>query len=191
MPYLLAGLGNPGKEYMHTRHNIGQLVVDNLLKKLNIYKNMKKSIGEFWVTDINNDNIYLYKPLCYMNESGSYIAKALNKYNIQINNLVIIHDDKDIPFGNIKFKFSGSSGGHRGIQSIINSVGKDFVRLKCGIGRCDIVDTAEFVLSNFICEERKMLSAFLEYVAEAVLYFVNNGLSNAMNLYNKRARKNQ
>ena len=189
MPYLIAGLGNPGKEYMHTRHNIGQLVLNKLSNKVNISQSIRKNIGEISVADIDNNNLYLYKPCCYMNESGSYIAKALNKLKVSMNNLLVIHDDKDISFGNIRFKFDGSSGGHRGVQSIINNIGKQFVRLRCGIGASDITDTSEFVLSNFSSEEKQRLPEFLEYAADAVLYFINEGLSNAMNFYNKRDQR--
>lgn len=191
MSYLIAGLGNPGREYKNTRHNIGQLVLERLCNKINITKTIKKNIGDISVAAINNNDLYLYKPCCYMNESGGYIAKALYKLNISLNNLLVIHDDKDISFGNIRFKFDGSSGGHRGVQSIINCIGKDFIRLKCGIGKTSITDTSEFVLSNFTNEERKILPEFIEYAAEAVLYFINEGLSNAMNFYNRRAQKKE
>jgi len=92
-----------------------------------------------------------------MNESGSYVARALDKFNMSLSNLIVVHDDKDIPFGNIRFKFDGSSAGHRGVQSIINVIGKDFLRLRCGIGTPYIDDTVEFVLSNFTGDEKKIL----------------------------------
>jgi PTH1 family peptidyl-tRNA hydrolase len=189
MKYLVVGLGNPGEEYNYTRHNIGQLVIEKLCTKFSDITHMRKNIGDFWISNLKGHCIYLFKPYCYMNESGIYIAKALKKFNIPQNKLLTIHDDKDISFGRLKFKYDGSSGGHRGIQSIINCLGKDFTRLRCGIGAADIGDTAEYVLNHFTNEEKKILEDFLEKAAEAVVYFLNEGLNNAMNYYNRRVSK--
>jgi PTH1 family peptidyl-tRNA hydrolase len=189
MKYLIVGLGNPGEKYKFTRHNIGHLVLDKLCSKLDVISHLEKNIGFFWEAYVYEHTFYLFKPLCFMNESGAYVAKALNKLNMSLDNLVVVHDDKDIPFGNIRFKFGGSSAGHRGVQSIINVIGKDFLRLRCGIGASYIENTAEFVLNNFMGDERKILNEFLEYAADAILYYTAEGLSNAMNCYNRKASK--
>lgn len=190
MKHLIAGLGNPGEKYKYTRHNIGQLVIEKLCAKFSDATHIRKNVGDLWEYNLNGNCLYLFKPYCYMNESGIYIAKALNKFNISVSNLLTIYDDKDISFGCLRFKYGGSSGGHRGIQSIINIVGEDFIRLRCGIGAADIGDTAEFVLKHFTNEEKKILEDFLEKAAEAVLYFLKEGLNNAMNYYNRRVSKN-
>jgi PTH1 family peptidyl-tRNA hydrolase len=186
MAFLIAGLGNYEKKYEYTRHNIGYLVVDKLLSELKEYERLEKSYGIFFITEWEAKTLYLFKPYCYMNESGGYISKALYYLNLSLVNLIVIHDDKDLPFGTLKIKLGGSSGGHRGVESIINTVGKEFVRFRCGIGSPDIADTAEYVLSSFNNLEKMKLPEFLLHVSEAVFYFIKNGLNRAMSQYNRK-----
>jgi PTH1 family peptidyl-tRNA hydrolase len=181
--FLVATLGNPGPEYAKTRHNIGHMVFDKVIERLNLtVKNIK--IGSISLFEEEAKTFYLYKPLCYMNESGFYIKKIKDKFSVASDRILIIHDDKDLPFGKIKFKSGGGSAGHRGVASIVEQIGKNFIRLKLGIGVENIVDTSEFVLSKFSRQEQVILEEFLMMAAQSLYIYMCQGLAVAMNLYN-------
>ncbi|MFH1413820.1 MAG: aminoacyl-tRNA hydrolase [Candidatus Omnitrophota bacterium] len=189
---LIAGLGNPGKIYLNSRHNIGFLAVQALSK---IYKiPLKTDRGTFSLSGkgkVDNKNIILAMPQTFMNLSGIALKQLLKKYKIDLNNLLIVCDDLDLEFGRLKLKPGGSSGGHRGLKSIIDLIGKDrFARLRVGIGRPAYdIEEANYVLSAFPRVEKSRLNKTLDRVALCCRSWVSEGISETMNIYNVHTRK--
>ena len=184
--FLIIGLGNPGREYKDTRHNIGFMVIDRIAVRLNAQgiKVQAKAI----VTNAlyQERRLILAKPQTYMNLSGQSVQGLLHFYKIPIENLVVMHDDLDIPFGTIRIRPSGGPGGQRGMASTIEQLGtKDFPRLRLGIGRPPgRMDPKDYVLQDFSKEDQKLLPEVLDRAADAALEFVIKGLSAAMTKYN-------
>ena len=184
--YLLIGLGNPGREYRENRHNVGFMLIDLLAKRLDArgLKLQSKAI----VTSANADGykLLLAKPQTYMNLSGHAIQGLAHFYKLPLENLLVAHDDLDLPFGTIRLRPGGGPGGQKGIASAIERLGtKDFARLRIGIGRPPgRMDPADYVLQNFSREEAKTLAEILDRASEAALEFVKNGLDQAMNKFN-------
>ncbi|MHB8173770.1 MAG: aminoacyl-tRNA hydrolase [Nitrospirota bacterium] len=183
---IVAGLGNPGAEYAGTRHNIGFMVVDVLAEKLLGKGSYKKSFGAYTArADFEGEILFLMKPQTYMNLSGDAVGEAIRYYKLAPPDLVVIHDDMDLPLGRIRIRSSGGGGGHRGVTSVISRVGGDFIRVRVGIGRPDPrLDPADYVLSRFIEEERKAVEETVATAAEAVLAIFKKGLTAAMNRFN-------
>ncbi|GAB4544368.1 MAG: aminoacyl-tRNA hydrolase [Anaerolineales bacterium] len=185
-PYLIIGLGNPGREYKDTRHNIGFMLIDRLALRLNAQgiKVQAKAI----VTNAlyQERKLILAKPQTYMNLSGQSVQGLLHFYKIPIENLIVAHDDLDLPFGSIRVRPGGGAGGQRGMASAIERLGtKDFPRLRLGIGRPPgRMDAAAYVLQNFSKEDQTLLPGILDRAADAALVFVIDGLSKAMNQFN-------
>jgi PTH1 family peptidyl-tRNA hydrolase len=145
---VIIGLGNPGQQYHFTRHNIGFLVIDELAQKYNASWQKKTNREETEIV-INNHKIILIKPQTFMNDSGKIIP-ALLKQGIKAENILVIHDELEKPFGKIALKHEGSHRGHNGLRSIIQACGDNFLRLRCGIGRPELrEDVPDYVLSNF------------------------------------------
>lgn len=168
---LIIGLGNPGKKYAQTRHNLGFMVLDALGTAI-----------------AKKDNFLLVKPQTYMNLSGQAVAKIARYYKIKPEEILIIHDDKDLPFGKIRIRHKGSAGGHLGVQSVIDALKTDkFSRLKIGIGKPDIKNTEKFVLQKFSSEERKKLP---EIINQAILLIDNNKTPPETYSRKKRLRRN-
>ncbi len=183
---IVAGLGNPGAEYAGTRHNVGFMVVDALAGKLLGKGSYKKSFGAFTArAEFEGEPLFLMKPQTYMNLSGDAVGEAARYYKLAPSDVVVIHDDMDLPLGRIRIRSSGGGGGHRGVASVIAHVGGDFIRVRVGIGRPDPrLDPADYVLSRFIEEERKEVEETVANAAEAVLTIFKRGLSAAMNKFN-------
>lgn len=184
--YLLIGLGNPGREYRDTRHNIGFMLIDRLIVRLNA-RGMKMQSKAIVTTATYEDRkLILAKPQTYMNLSGQSAQGLLNFYKIPVENMLIAHDDLDIPYGAIRIRPKGGPGGQGGMASTISQLGtKDFPRLRLGIGRPPgRMDPAAYVLQDFSREEMKVLSEIVDRAADAALEFVKNGLNAAMNKYN-------
>ncbi|AHF60685.1 hypothetical protein P344_01430 [Spiroplasma mirum ATCC 29335] len=147
---LIVGLGNPGDEYKYTRHNIGFLALDRLVEKFNPYGPKKNFNAFYWETKINDEKIILMKPQTYMNLSGNAVLAIKQFYKINLEDIIIIHDDKDIKFGALKIKMGGSSAGQNGIKDLINKLGsKNFKRIQVGIGRDQQIDLKDWVLGKF------------------------------------------
>lgn len=187
MIYLIAGLGNPGKEYLFTRHNVGFLSIDLLSECFNIplKKKIKKSYSGNKFVDENN--IILMKPLTYMNLSGTVIQSALARFRVIPENLIVIHDDLDLPLGKIRIKKKGTSAGHKGIQSVIDNIhNNNFIRIRIGIKSeyKENLSTEEFVLSQFSKSEIKILKESIKKIPEIVLTMINHSIEKAMNDYN-------
>lgn len=192
---LIIGLGNPGKKYIKTRHNIGFRVADELAEKLEIRNWKLKSKLKALISEgiFNNEKILLAKPQTFMNLSGQAVKALSIYYKINPQNIWIIHDDIDLPLGTFKISQNISSAGHKGIQSIIDSLGtKDFVRFRVGI-KPDIgyqasdvrkLNTEKFVLEKFTKEEEKRISQVIKKTTNALLVALEDGVEKAMNEYN-------
>ena len=167
---IIIGLGNPGKQYHHTRHNIGFLIVDALAEKYNTSW-QKKADRETADIEINDEKITLVKPQTFMNSSGKVIPSLL-KQGIKAENLLVVHDELEKPFGKIEFRTGGSHRGHNGLRSIIEFCGADFMRLRFGIGRPESKEeVAQYVLSNFFeptAELEKMIDKAVTMIEEVL-----------------------
>ncbi|MBV6392933.1 MAG: Peptidyl-tRNA hydrolase [Anaerolineales bacterium] len=188
-PHLLIGLGNPGREYKDTRHNIGFMLVDHLAERIGA-RGLKVQSKAIVTSGLYEETkIILAKPQTYMNLSGQSVQGLLHFYKIPLENLIVAHDDLDIPFGAIRIRPTGGPGGQRGMANTIELLGtKDFPRLRLGIGRPPgRMDPKDYVLQNFSKDEAKILPEILSRAADAAIEFVMNGLNSAMNKFNGMA----
>ena len=179
--WLVAGLGNPGDEYTDTRHNIGFVVIDALAARYSISLKQKTSNYIFGRGFIEDQKVILVKPLTFMNRSGIAVRDVLYK-NEEIDNLIIIHDDLDLEPGVVRIREKGSSGGHNGIQSIIDFLNsKDFIRLKIGIGRSERIYPEKYVLRPFSKKERPLIEEAVIRSVDAVVDITTKGVAKAQN----------
>ena len=186
--HIVIGLGNPGREYARTRHNVGFDVIDVLSEKLNI--NVSKSamhglIGEGMV---NGEKLMLVKPQTYMNLSGQCVSEIVSFYKVPMENVMVVFDDIDLPLGKLRLRKEGSAGTHNGMRSIIGLLGRqDFPRLRVGVGKKpEGWDLADWVLSHYATEEDRKIQfeAFLQ-AADTVIDWTKNGMDSAMRAANK------
>jgi len=184
--FLIIGLGNPGREYKDNRHNIGFMLIDRLAVRLNARGIKLQSKAIVTSALYEERKIILAKPQTYMNLSGQSVQGLLHFYKIPTENLIVAHDDLDIPFGTIRIRPGGGPGGQRGMASTIELLGtKDFPRLRIGIGRPPgRMDPSDYVLQDFSKEEQKLVSETLDRAADAALTFVTEGLNKSMNKFN-------
>jgi PTH1 family peptidyl-tRNA hydrolase len=189
--FLLIGLGNPGREFRANRHNAGFMVIDRLAVRLNAQGMKLQSKAIVTSSFHENKKLILAKPQTYMNLSGHSVQGLANFYKLPLENLLVTHDDLDLPFGTIRLRPGGGPGGQKGVASAIEHLGtKDFVRLRIGIGRPPgRMDAADYVLQDFSPDEMKTLSAILDRAADAALTFVEDGLDTAMNKFNGEIRE--
>jgi PTH1 family peptidyl-tRNA hydrolase len=188
---LIVGLGNPGKKFEKTRHNLGFLVVESLKSKIKSFSNWKKSkkfLSEISEGKINNEKVILAKPQTFMNNSGKAVKPLIENCKLKIENLIVVHDDLDLPLGKIKISLGRGSGGHKGVQSIIEELGtKNFVRLRIGIqpknGKPERPE--KFVLQRFKKEEEKIIKKVIKKTIEVVELLLKEGLEKAMTEFNK------
>ena len=189
-PFLLIGLGNPGREYANTRHNCGLMAIDRLAVRLNArgMKVMSKAI--VMDSKYEDHKLILAKPQTFMNLSGQSVQGLAHFYKIPNENLMILSDDLDLPFGTIRIRASGGPGGQRGLSSILEKLGtKDIPRMRLGIGRPPgRMEPADYVLQNFSRDDLKSISEILDRAADAAIEFVTNGLTAAMNKFNGDTR---
>lgn len=184
--HCIAGLGNPGKKYQHTRHNVGFHLVDLLAEDCRISLSSAKWDCEIGKGLLAGEEVLLVKPLTYMNRSGLAIARVIDFYKLSHQNLIVVHDDMDIPLGRIKLVLKGSSGGHNGVSSVIDSLhSNEFPRLKIGIGRpLAKQKPEEFVLTPFSDDEKILLNQALQKAKDAAYVVLERGMETAMNLFN-------
>ena len=183
----IIGLGNPGFKYKKTRHNIGFIAVDFLAGNEKWQKSKKGNLEYVWV-NTNDTETELIKPQTYMNNSGVSVAYIKKKNpKMSATDLVVIHDDVDIPFGETKITLTGSSGGNNGIKSIINHLGtQDFIRLRIGIGKDPNIPTDKYVLQKFTKDEKDKLKNILEKTDKAIQMIINDEIEQAQKYYNTK-----
>ena len=185
---VIVGLGNPGTQYRMSRHNIGFQVVDRLARLNHIpirTKRFKSLSGTGW---IDSQEVLLSKPMTFMNRSGEAVKKTTDFFRLKMEDLVVVHDDLDLPFGRLRFKQRGGDGGHQGIRSIIERMGgNSFLRLKVGIGRPPQgMDPADYVLDVFDRTEQSLLDQILSQAAGSLKVVLLEGLQKAMNQFQKK-----
>lgn len=181
---LVVGLGNPGKEYASTRHNIGFMCVDNYVGNCD-WKEKFNALYQQVV--INGEKVLFIKPLTYMNLSGQAVRGFVDYFKIDIEDILIIQDDLDLALGKIRLKINSSAGGHNGIKSIINELGTDnFARLKIGIAHSEFSDTKDYVLGKFNEEDMKVINASILLSKQIIDSFLNVGIEKTMNKYNTK-----
>lgn len=186
--WLIAGLGNPGKRFERTRHNVGFMVVDELAKRLQGDGKLRRFDAEIAERSTSVGRLILLKPQTFMNSSGNAIAPAMRWYKVPRDHALVIYDDLDLPFGRIRLRPNGSSGGHNGVESIINSLGTEaFPRLRLGIGRTGKAGTIGYVLSRFSREEERQLKDYVSRAADAALLWHCEGIDVAMNEFNRKS----
>lgn len=182
--FLIVGLGNPGKEYEDTRHNIGFKVIDNIAKEYNIEINRQKFKGVYGEGFINNKKVMLLKPTTYMNLSGESVREVVDFYNLENSEVIVIYDDISLEVGKLRIRDKGSAGGHNGIKSIIAHLGSDiFPRIKVGIGQPN-GDLVKYVLGKFTKEEMTILSESIDASTKATEEIIKSNVKTAMNQFN-------
>lgn len=184
--YLIAGLGNPGKKHRKNRHNIGFMAVDRLAEENGIAMSRAQSKAVVGNGRIAGKPVILAKPQTYMNRSGDSIGPLVNYYRIPLENVLIIYDELDLPFGALRLRQGGGSGGHNGMKSIINHLGQDFPRMRLGIGRPPgRMEAADFVLTDFRGQEVEVADALLNEATAAVETYLIEGVDLAMTRHNQ------
>ncbi len=183
---LVVGLGNPGREYRDSRHNVGFMVVDQLAQELSVRMTRVQSRAITGSTSLEDKKLILAKPQTYMNLSGQSVASLVHFYKIPVENLLVINDDIDLPFGVLRLRPGGGSAGQKGMQSIIERLGtQQFARLRVGVGRPPgQKQSADYVLQSFSPAERDELAVILKEAAEAVRVFSLHGIDKAMTQFN-------
>lgn len=190
---LIVGLGNPGKKYQNTRHNLGFLVIDTLSKELKI-KLDKINKTRYWALcgkEWMDELIVLAKPMTFINLSGKAVGLLVEKYKVDLKDTIVICDDLNLDLGVLKIKRNGSSGGHKGLESIIEHLQSNkFPRVRLGIGKpSENIDLSSYVLSPFKKKEMKIVDRMIKGGVEAIKIIFKEGLERAMNKYNKRNLK--
>ena len=182
---MVVGLGNPGKEYDNTRHNVGFEVIDLLAKSLGIEVKQKKFGALFGQGVFADKKLILFKPYQYMNLSGQPVATAAGFYKLDLDDLLIVSDDMAIDCGRIRLRSKGSAGGQKGLADVISKLGSNNVsRLRIGIGASKFADSSAYVLGRIDSDQRPMINEAIERSAKAVLSWVEHGIDKAMNEYN-------
>jgi PTH1 family peptidyl-tRNA hydrolase len=190
---LIVGLGNPGREYASDRHNVGFMCVNQFARSHRISLDKKKANARIGQGEVDGTQIVLAKPQTFVNASGQAVSALMKKFGISNEDLILVYDDLDLPVGRIRIRKGGSSGGHKGIQSVIRETGgAEFVRVRVGIGRPARAedsdarkrDVIDHVLTDFSVEERQAIQRAIPNVAEALQVLLQEGLVAAMNRYN-------
>lgn len=186
---LVAGLGNPGPRYAESRHNIGFLVVDELVRRwqLGPGRYERDWAGLVWETRRGEEQVLLLQPQTYMNLSGRSVSAVWRYYGLELAGLLVVIDDLDLPLGQLRLRAGGSAGGHHGLSDVIRHLNSDeFPRLRIGIGKVDRAVTVEYVLSRFFPEERAIVKEALRAAGDAVECWLARGVAAAMNEFNRK-----
>ncbi|NOZ90409.1 MAG: aminoacyl-tRNA hydrolase [Epsilonproteobacteria bacterium] len=185
--FLVIGLGNPGSKYENTRHNIGFRVIDKLVNDSNAIDVSKNSFyGELYKS---NQTLFL-KPTTFMNLSGKSVIAVKNFYKIDIENIIVVHDDIDLPFSALRFKRGGGHGGHNGLKSIDSAIGKDYIRVRMGVGKPEYKSqVADFVLNNFSDKEESIIDGWIDHTVEAINQLQNRELEEVKSKYSLKSFK--
>ena len=184
--FMLVGLGNPGRMYRETRHNIGFLVLDKFAEEHGIKFSKVQNKAITGTGKCEGKKVLLVKPQTYMNLSGQAVSSLVRYYRIPLSNLIVVHDEVGLPFGAIRMRPGGGSAGQKGVASIIEKMGiQNFPRLRMGIGRPPgRMEAADYVLQRFSATDTEFLPEFLDRAVEALVCYMNHGLESAMNRYN-------
>jgi PTH1 family peptidyl-tRNA hydrolase len=181
---LVVGLGNPGSEYSNTRHNVGFMVLDSFLGEVSW---QKKFNGEYYKTTMDNETVLFLKPMTFMNLSGQAVQQFAHYFHINITDILIIHDDLDLPLGHYKLKRNSSSGGHNGLKSIISSLNsEEFLRLKVGVTYQRNENTIDYVLGKFSKKELEMLEENYALYHKIIRSFILSGVEKTLMSYSKK-----
>ena len=186
MPWLVVGLGNPGPKYSAHRHNIGFMATDEPARQAGA-SFREKFKGQFTKAIVNRHDAWLLEPMTFMNRSGVSVGAAGAFFGVPPEQTIVIHDELDLPFGAVRVKVGGGHGGHNGLRSIFEHYGRNFVRVRCGIGRPKHGDVSNYVLSNFGGDERPWLGDVVEAAAAAVSTIIEAGAKEAQAQYNGRS----
>ncbi len=188
---LIVGLGNPGRSYTNNRHNAGVMCLNHFARRQAIPFDKKQGQARIGTGEVAGSKVVLAKPQTYMNLSGQSVGLLVKRFNIDLNNLTVIHDDLDLPLGKLRISYGSGAGGHKGVDSIIIQLkNRDFIRLRVGIGRpLAGEDTAEagiidYVLSDFTPDERQIIARVIPRMSDAILDLLTEGPNAAMNKYN-------
>ena len=194
---LIVGLGNPGKSYARNRHNVGFFCTNYFARLRSVRFDRRQCRARVGAAEVKGEKVLLAKPTTFVNLSGQSVACLVHKYHVALGDLLVIYDDLDLPLGRIRLRQSGSSGGHKGMNSIISSLGsEDFPRIRVGIGRprgekqfVGEDDIVNYVLSDFSAGEEAIIRPAIARVAEAIDCFVDRGIEAAMNEFNQQPGK--
>ena len=182
---LIVGLGNPDKKYDKTRHNVGFMVMDRIAEDCGVSISTTKLKGKFVKFKYHGEDVILLKPMTYMNLSGESVIQVMNYFKIDVEDLLVIYDDLDMPVGKLRLRESGSAGGHNGVKNIIAHVGTQrFKRIRVGIDKNPRIDTIDYVLGRFTKEEQPLIEEGIERAMKAVKLYLEKGFAMAMNTYN-------
>lgn len=182
---IIVGLGNPGKEYKETRHNIGFMVLEELASRYTVEKQESRFDAIIGHVRIGTEKVLLVKPLTYMNLSGKAVQPIMHWYKLELEDLMVVYDDMDLPMGSLRIRASGGSGGHNGIASISERLAsKDFARSRIGIGRPEVGEAVGWVLGKFSGDEKEQMQIVVKNAADALEKWAKMGITEAMNAYN-------
>jgi len=189
---LVVGLGNPGKDYSLSKHNIGFMVLDELSARLGVGLDKIGFTSVYGEALVEQKKIVLLKPQTYMNRSGKAVSEFVRFFKILTGDVISVYDEMDLSLGSLKIKIGGGSAGHKGVESIITSLGDDgFIRVRVGIGKgAQKSENVNHVLSRFKKEEKRIVEDALERAADAVLEIIARGVENAMNKFNRKPDDN-
>ena len=178
---LLVGLGNPGSEYAKTRHNMGFQAVDELVRRFSFDAFKSEHKGLLAKGQIEGERCLILKPQTYMNLSGESVQSVMSFYKIQPQDIIVFHDDLDLPVGKVKVKIAGTSGGHNGIKNIDKHIGPDYMRVRIGVDKNKMIDTADYVLGKPSGEEQTILNDIFEQIAQNINLLLDGDMSAFMN----------
>lgn len=186
---LVVGLGNPDNKYDNTRHNVGFMLLDYIFGSSNFVVNKKMNAMEY-ITNINGEKVVIIKPMTYMNLSGNAVSKYVNFYKLEVSDIIVIQDDLDMPLGNIKLLCNRGDGGHNGIKDIVLKLGsKNFLRVKIGIGKSDMIDTIDYVLGKFRNEDKEILDEVFLRLRDIINDYISMNIDSLIQKYNTKIHK--
>jgi PTH1 family peptidyl-tRNA hydrolase len=182
---IIVGLGNPGKEYKNTRHNVGYMVLEELASRYPLEKQESKFDAIIGQLRLKGEKVLLVKPLTFMNLSGKSVQPLVHWHKLELIDLMVVYDDMDLPLGTIRIKAGGGSGGHNGMKSITERLSTpDFARLRIGIGRPEEREAVDWVLGRFVAGEKEQAEHAIKHAADALEKWITTGIVEVMNEYN-------
>ena len=186
---LVVGLGNPGREYDNTRHNIGFMLLDYIFGEDKFNLNKKMNAMEY-ITNINGEKVVIIKPMTYMNLSGDAVSKYVNFYKLINNDVIVIQDDLDMELGKFKLMSNRGDGGHNGIKDIILKLnGRDFLRVKVGIGKSSLIDTKDYVLGKFNSENKDIINNVFYNLRDVINDYISMNRDSLIQKYNTKIQE--